>query len=353
MRRTYLFLITFILIVPLLGAGCINLTTSKTVDGGIFRSDDSGETWSQKVFIRKEKKKTISINNVNVGMIVFHPTDKNIIYLGTLGDGLYRSKNAGEQWESFGINSGSYDTISIDPETPEIIYTATGSSILKTSDDGKSWETIYLEPRGQKIVSVNVDIYKPSQIYAATQDGEIVQSIDYGETWATLSSLAQAVKKLYINPKDTRIIYAVTGNNRGIYRSVNAGVDWNALNTDLEKKKGAITINFLDFTDQEPEKMYLATNYGLFRSENGGSNWNEITTLFPFGSVPIQTVAVNPNNHSEIYFTIGKVVHKTTDNSITWKTIETFPSARKITNLIINPENTEQLYAGTYLVKKK
>jgi len=352
MRKIHILIIALLVVLPLVGAGCISIRTSKTVDGGVFRSDDSGENWVQKVFIRQEKKKVISINNANIGTMVFHPDDKNIIYLGTLEDGLYRSKDRGEQWESFGLTSGSFATISIDPKTPTIVYTATGSSILKTSDDGQTWETIYLEPRNQKITSVNVDLYDPSRVFASTFAGEIIQSTDYGETWTTLSSIQLEINRLYLNPIDTRIIYAVT-NGQGIYRSTNAGENWESLNTDLVTHNGATIINWLDFTDKDPGILYLATNYGLFKSSNGGIDWEPITTLFSFGSVPIKTVAVNPDNQSEIWFTIGKIVHKTTDASATWKTIETVPSNRTITILEIDPENPQTLYAGTFTAKKK
>ncbi len=62
MRRKLFFLLIFVFLLPLLGAGCITVKTSKTIDGGVFRSDDGGETWMQKVFIRQEKKKVISLN---------------------------------------------------------------------------------------------------------------------------------------------------------------------------------------------------------------------------------------------------------------------------------------------------
>jgi len=228
MRKTYLLLITLVISLSLVGAGCITIGTSKSVDGGVFRSDDNGETWAQKVFVRKEKKKIIAINNVNVGTIVFHPENKEIIYLGTLEDGIYRSLNSGEQWENYGLNSGSFTTISIDPQTPNTVYTATGASILKTENDGQNWETIYLEPRNKKITSVNIDYYNPSMILASTSAGEIIQSTDYGETWTALNTIKYEVKKLYFNPTDTRIVYAVTS-GQGLYRSTNGGKNWESL----------------------------------------------------------------------------------------------------------------------------
>lgn len=355
MRKSYFSIIVLLFVFVLTGAGCISISSTKSVDGGVFRSDDSAETWTQKVFVRQEKKNTVAINNVNVMTILFHPDDEDTIYLGTEGNGIWRTKNRGEQWEAFGITSGNYSTISIDPQSPEIVYTATGSSIIKTTDDGENWETIYLEPRNQPVVSVNLDNYDPSRLIAATQDGQIIESIDYGETWTTLDStspLKTMIKRLYVNPSDTRVVYAVSLSD-GIFKSTDKGSNWALITEDFSDYPGANTINWFTYTDNDPNILYVATNYGILKSPDAGATWQPITTLFPFGSVPITTIDVNPDNHDEMYFTIGKVIHKTIDASTTWKTIETFPSGRLITHILVDRETPETIYLGTYAPKKK
>jgi photosystem II stability/assembly factor-like uncharacterized protein len=356
MRKPLLISILLLIAFSVTGAGCVTISSTKSVDGGVFRSDDSAETWMQKVFIRVEKKKNITLNNVNPTYMVFHPNDKNIIYMATDSNGIWRTKDRGETWTSFGISSGNYSSISIDPLLPETVYAGTGPSIIKTEDDGLNWETIYLEPRGQTIVSVNVDYYAPARVIAATQDGQIIESIDYGETWTTLNTenpLVTTLKRLYVNSKDTRIVYAVSV-NQGIYKSTDSGKNWTLITEEAFKVwPGSTTINWFTFTEENPEIIYIATNYGIIKSPDSGATWQPITTLFPFNTVPILTVGVNPDNQDEMYFTIGKVIHKTTDGSITWKTIERFPSGRTITSLLIDPENPQTIYAGTYAAKKK
>jgi photosystem II stability/assembly factor-like uncharacterized protein len=354
MRKRHFSIIVLLFVFVVTGGGCISFSSTKSVDGGVFRSDDSAETWVQKVFVRQEKKNTVAINNVNAKTILFHPDDENTIYLGTEGNGIWKTTDRGEQWTAFGVTSGNYSTISIDPLSPETVYTATGSSIIKTVDDGKNWETIYLEPRNQPIVSVNVDYYETSRLIAATQDGQVIESIDYGETWTTLettSPLKAIIKKMYINPSNTRIVYAVA--NTGIYKSTDKGNNWTSITEDFVNYTGAETVNWFTFTEKDPDILYIATNYGILKSPDAGATWQPITTLFPFGSVPISTVDVNPDNHDEIYFTIGKVIHKTTDGSTTWKTIETFPSGRLITHILVDRETPETIYTGTYAQKKK
>ncbi|MFA6271544.1 MAG: hypothetical protein WC693_00355 [Patescibacteria group bacterium] len=356
MRKSLYLVILLLLSFGVTGAGCVSISSTKSVDGGVFRSDDSAESWMQKVFVRVDKKKTITLNNVNPTVMVFHPENKDIIYIGTDSNGIWRTMDRGETWTAFGVSSGNYSTISIDPLTPETVYTATGSSIIKTEDDGANWETIYLEPRSQLIVSVNVDYYDPSRIIAATQDGQIIESIDSGETWTTLNSdspLKTTIKRLYVNTSDTRIIYAVSL-DQGIYKSTDKGSNWTLMTKEaFIDWPGANTINWFTFTEKDPEILYIATNYGIIKSPDSGLTWQPITTLFPFGSVPISTVDVNPDNTDEMYFTIGKVIHKTTDASTTWKTIETFPSGRKITTILMDPAAPEIIYAGTFAPKKK
>ncbi len=57
---------------------------------GVHRSDDGGATWS--TFNR-------GLNTTNVRSIAQSPTDPKLLYAGTNGSGLYRSRDAGETWE--------------------------------------------------------------------------------------------------------------------------------------------------------------------------------------------------------------------------------------------------------------
>lgn len=348
MTKTLFLIIAILVLVPLLGVGCVEFKTSASADGGIFRSNDKGETWIQKGFVRKEKKKEITIHHVATGTLLFHPLDPATLYLGTFGQGIFRGFERGERWEPLGIGTGVFLTISIDPKAPTTIYAGTGSTILKSSDDGKQWDTIYLDPRGQTITSVNVDPDDPSRIYASTNEGGVLFSADAGNTWSIRTTISPGIQRIILDPKNSRILYAILA--QGIMKSFDSGATWISLNADLEKWPGAKIIHtFVSSLNT----ILLGTNYGLLQSTNGGINWQSIPLLAPPGSVAIKAVATNPQNSQEIWIAIGRVIHRTTDGGVTWKPIENFPSSREINLLLPDPQDPMVLYAGTAAPKKK
>ena len=64
-------------------------------DLGVFKSQDGGESWQHKVTIDDKK----NISKVPVSDIEFDPQDSKIIYLGTMGSGLYMSTDNGDTWQ--------------------------------------------------------------------------------------------------------------------------------------------------------------------------------------------------------------------------------------------------------------
>lgn len=352
--RRYLILILPLLALPLLGLGCVNIKTSKTTDGGVFKSEDAAESWKQKVFVRQEKKVTILINNESINNIVFHPENRNIIYISTRDNGIYRTEDGGEKWTQFKA-TGTYLGFSIDPVTPSIIYVSQGAQIFKTVDEGKSWDNIYIEPNGKGIVSVRIDNYDPARIWALTSAGDLILSSDWGETWTVLKRLGLPATNLFIDPQDTKTMY-ITTTKKGLWKSIDSGNNWSDLLAPFvgtDEGKNMYDLRQFLLVEQEPNIIYLVTKNGIYRSWDGGDKWERIKTLQPAASVDINALTVNYENHAEIYFSIGKVIHKTIDNGENWKTIETFPSGRTVNFLVTHPENPEIIWAGTYLPPKK
>lgn len=340
-----------ILVAPLFFVGCsIRLTSSKVVDGGIFRSTDYAETWKQQVFVSQVKKKIIAISDVGIAKVIFYPHNPDEIIVTTLGNGVYRTTNDTESWQQTNLRSGSYNDFSYDPLNPSVQYAAIGASIIKSSDGGAHWQTVYTETRGEQMTSIAVDAYDDERIYAGTSGGTIVKSLNGGSDWAALFDVNDSLRAIQISPQDTRTVYAVTTSN-GIYRTTDAGTTWTQLEA-LTKFGGAGQVHQLIFVPGSPNRLVAATNYGLMRSDDGGMTWTAVKTLIPFNTVPLQTVAIDPKSTSTIYFSVNNLIHKSEDNGTTWRTISTVPTKRFITQLVVSPAKDGVLYLGTIKLKK-
>lgn len=355
----------------------LGVSCGEKPDGGVLRSLDSGETWEQKVFVNQNGRRTTTIADLPVSLMVFHPTDANIIYMGTKGNGLYITLTGGEQWIPSSITTGNIASIAIDPIDPRIIYLAKGTSILKSTDEGLTWETVYQDVNSATINVVLVDSYEHSRVYAATSAGTILKSYDYGINWDLRMQMDQSIKRLLMANFDTRILYALTSEQK-IYVTTTGGEAPETVTEDGAEVDAAVEVNagwelLLDKTFKEQyndgEKvsdivldpndntiLYLVSRRGLMRGANNGTGWTDIATLVGVEDKQndtIKNLTITPGDSKTMYFTIGHIIHKSTDGGQTWKIIENFPSSRSITELIVDYQTPNVLYAGTQTIEKK
>lgn len=351
--------------VLLLGASC-----GAPKDGGVFRSLDSAENWEQKVFIAQEGRRTRTINELNVATLAFHPTDANIIYLGSKGSGLYLTVTGGEQWtQSTTITSGTINSIAIDPQDPRNVYIAKDSTILKSTDEGITWETVYADVDGSTITTLMVDSFEHNRLYAGTAGGVVLKSYDYGINWDLRLQIEEGISKLVMAKHDTRIIYALT-KEYDLYKTTTGGeVTDGAIAEEInsgwtqmfdkefkDKFNDGEKVTDIIIDPNDSTVVYTVTRRGLMRGADNASSWSDIVTLIGVGdkqSEQIKNLTISPGNSQELYFSIGKSIHKSTDGGTSWKIIENFPSTRSITALLIDYQTPNVIYAGTQETEKK
>lgn len=332
------------------GCDLIKKSVANKNDGGIFKTTDFGENWTQKIFVANSEKGKQTIGNVDTNFIVFDPVDEETIYLVTQGNGVYKTINSAEQWSQTTLSSGTYRSLSIDTRNNNVIYVTDGKTIKKTIDNMVTWNQIYIENRpGQTIISVIADYFNPSIVYAATTSG-LIKSFDYGNTWELLNWKGTVIRNLYQSNISENVLYMLT--NAGIYKSTDAGISWNVISDELKSFKDGDKISWM-FFDPKTEYIILGTGYGIIRSVDNGATWESIPTLFELDRVTIKPVVYNPNDTKDYLFAFGNVIHKSDDYGNTWKTIKSIPTTRIVNYIIADPYHDDVIYAGTYLPKEK
>jgi photosystem II stability/assembly factor-like uncharacterized protein len=121
--------------------------------GGVWKTEDGGINWSP-IFDDYPVHA--------IGAITVAPSDPNVVWIGTgepfirsnvsIGNGVWRSTDAGDTWEHMGLDAtGRISRVIVHPSDPDVVYVASlghayapqqERGVYRTTDGGESWEQI-------------------------------------------------------------------------------------------------------------------------------------------------------------------------------------------------------------------
>jgi len=226
--------------------------------GGLFESHDGGKTWST----------VKDISDFGVRALGASASNPSRFVAGTLR-GVMLSDDCGKSWKRISDPQNSemqgITSVAIDTTDPNIIYAGTAHLPWKTTDGGKTWESIHNGMIDDSdVFSVYVDRMVPSNILASACSG-IYSSSDRGELWHKLLGIPNTSRRTHVvreDPQNSNVIYA--GTTTGLFKSTDNGKAWKTLTN--------IPVNALAFNPAAPYSMYLALEYeGIGKSNDGGA----------------------------------------------------------------------------------
>lgn len=222
-----------------------------------------------------------------MAFIAFHPTNDQIMLVGTPAGGIWKSVNGGEWWTTttdqlptLGVSS-----IAFDPANPDIVYAGTGDrdagdapgmGVLRSDDGGDTWNFVNTGISTRTVGDMIVCDDATSSIVIATDLG-IRRSTDGGTTWTQVSVNTFEYKDLAQHPTSHNILYA-TGAGR-FYRSEDYGQTWTQSNNGVSNgTRMCVAVN-----NAEPDAVYLLrTNTyaytGTFKSEDAGLTFTQMSS---------------------------------------------------------------------------
>ncbi len=345
--------IIFILASVVFLAGCS--LTGNGNDGGFYRSDNGGKTFSPKNNAGQNGK-TGTIGGVDVLSMAVNPQNGDEIYLGTKASGIIKTTDTGENWKALNVSTltpSKVYAMAVDPTNPSKVYAATvvgkRGKIIKSEDAGENWKEIYTEPSdGSLVLSMVLDPKNPQNIYAGTDQGQIIFSETEGETWRSLywTSGNGAVYKIAVDNFNSQLVYFAIF-KKGLIRTRDGGNTFEELGKKnfLDDKLSLANPTALAADPQRPDWIYAGTDTGLVRSQDGGDNWDTIRILNKPEEQAIWSIAINPKNSDEITYSVSKAFYKSNDGGINWMAVQ-FDSNRSPNVILYNLQKPEIIYIG-------
>ena len=127
------------------GRGAAPVTTPAT-DSQIYRSTDEGVTW------KKTSPDGLPGGNFGTIALAVAPGSKGLRVYDYVAQGMFRSDDGGEHWTRATddprlIGGGQFHDVIVDPRDANILF-ATQTSLYRSTDAGKTWESYTGAPSG-------------------------------------------------------------------------------------------------------------------------------------------------------------------------------------------------------------
>jgi photosystem II stability/assembly factor-like uncharacterized protein len=271
--------------------------------GGVFRTTDAGEHW-QPIF---DEQSTTAIGSIAVA-----PSAPNIVWVGTgethpsgtsfPGMGIFKSEDAGATWRNMGLHDSHHiSAIVVHPNQPEIVYASSMGhhrssneerGIFKTTDGGKTWSRVFHISDSIATVDLVMDPYDADSLYTTTWDRRgagsgIYRSEDAGANWERLTEGLPAGADtgrvaIDLSRSQEDLVYALVVNRKlssgrrpggaEVYRSTDAGATFER--THAEPLDTWVGWDFCDIRidPREPQYIYVG-GMRLMISNNGGASF--------------------------------------------------------------------------------
>jgi photosystem II stability/assembly factor-like uncharacterized protein len=276
--------------------------------GGVWKTINAGASWTP-VFDTME--------TLNIGSIAIQQSNPSVVWVGTgegnprnslnLGDGIFRSLDAGKTWKKMGLEkTHNIHRIIIDPTNPDVVYAAAIGNpyaehpergVYKTNDGGETWHLVLHTNDTSGCAELVMDPSNPNKLIA--------------NMW---------------QHRRTPWSFKSGGPGSGLFITVDGGKNWKRLGKAEGLPAGELGRIGLAFAESMPSRVYAmveATKNGLYKSDDGGFRWELVTaepaivTNRPFY---FQDIRVDTKNENRIY-SIHDIVEVSEDGGKTFKTM--------------------------------
>ena len=311
--------------------------------------------------------------------------DGKTIYVGTAGGGIWKTTNAGASFKPiFDKYCQSIGAIAIDQKNPKIIYAGTGESnmrnsvsigngLYKSTDAGENWtkigldstehiSKIIIDPKNSDIIYVSA----PGPLWSDGTSRGLYKSTDAGKTWKKILYVDEKTgcADIAVDPSNPDIIYATTwqfrrqpysfnsgGPGSAIFKSADGGKTWKELTKGLPAKPfGRVALTLAPSAPQNLLAIVESNNTGLYISSDGGENWKQQSATFNVVSRPFyfSTLVIDPKDPKRVYRPALSFSYSSDGG---YSFVDASGEGGWVHSdhhaLWINPNNTNQMYLGT------
>ncbi len=280
--------------------------------GGLYRSEDGGKKWVQINSERKLRQRAWYYTRVYADT-----EDENVVYV--LNVRYHKSTDGGKSFNTFNAPHGDHHDLWISPENAKRMIIGDDGGAQVTYDGGETWSTYYNQPTAQ-YYRVTTDNATPYRIYVAQQDNSTLR-VNHRSDGSSISeddwerTAGGESAHIAVDPTNNDIVYGGSyggfltrvNHKSGTVRGINVWPD-NPMGYGAEGMKYRFQWNFpIMFSKHDPKKLYTFSQH-VHMSTNEGQSWDllsdDLTRNDPSKLVSSGGPITQDNTGVEYYCTI-------------------------------------------------
>ena len=271
--------------------------------GGLYKSEDKGISW-------RVSRKGLPVYRASqltnsIGGLAIDPWNDEVIYLGlgyrpshegtstvkriSWSARVYKSVDGGENWEAseaFDKNSKVYQLLHSRLQ-PKTVYAATSTGLYRSKDAGANWDKLLSRPTYNLLLSPTDENW----IMAAIGGNGLLLSSDGGNEWkSSIQGLSfffypnnpyirySVLARDPVHREHLYVINSTWGASGGLYRSVDNGGHWKLVTEDMPESwlRTSRRMNAVAIEAGPESGVFLGSSRYLYRSDNQGDNWRQL-----------------------------------------------------------------------------
>jgi photosystem II stability/assembly factor-like uncharacterized protein len=286
------------------------------------------------------------------------------VYVGTIGEGLFRSSDGGGSFAR--ACDGMFvechvRSLAVHPRDHRTLYLGSELGLFRSTDGASNWTRVESPVNGLQVWSILLSPHNPELILVGACPSRLFRSEDGGRTWSEprLDCVRECPRILHTrittlaaDPTDPATLWAGIEID-GLYRSRDAGLTWQPVGNGLSSRD----IHSMAFVARNGNvaRLLAATNNDLNLSTDGGETWQplQVGRSLPWSYCRGMGQQVG---HPEVVLlgngdgppgTAG-IVARSTDAGATWRPAKMPGRANStIWNFAVHPANPELIYASS------